>query len=48
MQEENFFAERVLLDQEFFNASVFKGSVQNFLKQNNVTLEKYVRLEVGQ
>jgi elongation factor Ts len=44
----SFFAERVLLDQEFFNASVFKGSVQNYLKQNGLTLEKYVRLEVGQ
>ena len=42
------FAERVLLDQEFFNAQVFKGNVQNYLKQNNVTLEKYVRIEVGQ
>lgn len=44
----SFFAERVLLDQEFFNAQVFKGSIANYLKQNGVTLEKYVRLEVGQ
>ena len=44
----SFFAERVLLDQEFFNAQVFKGSIANFLKQSNVTLEKYVRVEVGQ
>lgn len=43
-----FFAERVLLDQEFFNAQVFKGSIANFLKQHGVGLEKYVRLEVGQ
>jgi elongation factor Ts len=43
----SFFAERVLLDQEFFNAQVFKGTIRNFLKQNNVTLEKYIRLEVG-
>src|SRR5256885_13008169 len=43
-----FFAERVLLDQEFFNAQLFKGTVANYLKQNGVTLEKYVRLEVGQ
>src|SRR5947209_1033330 len=43
-----FFAERVLLDQEFFNAQVFKGTVANYLKQNGVTLEKYVRIEVGQ
>jgi elongation factor Ts len=44
----SFFAERVLLDQEFFNAQVFKGSITNYLKQNNVTLEKYERVEVGQ
>ena len=44
----SFFAERVLLDQEFFNAQVFKGTVQNYLKQHGVTLEKYVRIEVGQ
>jgi elongation factor Ts len=43
-----FFGERVLLDQEFFNAQLFKGTVANYLKSNNVTLEKYVRLEVGQ
>jgi elongation factor Ts len=43
-----FFAERVLLDQEFFNASVFKGSVANYLKQNGVELKAYVRIEVGQ
>src|SRR5947209_5860109 len=44
----SFYAERVLLDQEFFNAQVFKGTVANYLKQNGVGLEKYVRLEVGQ
>jgi elongation factor Ts len=43
-----FFGERVLLDQEFFNAQLFKGTVSNYLKQNNVTLDKYVRIEVGQ
>ena len=43
-----FFGERVLLDQEFYNAQVFKGSVGNYLKANHVTLEKYVRIEVGQ
>jgi elongation factor Ts len=42
-----FFGERVLLDQEFFNAQLFKGTVTNYLKANNVTLDKYVRLEVG-
>lgn len=44
----SFFAERVLLDQEFFNPSAFKGSITNLLKSKNVTLEKYVRIEVGQ
>jgi elongation factor Ts len=43
-----FFAEKVLLDQEFFNAQVFKGSVGNYLKQAGLTLEKFLRLEVGQ
>jgi elongation factor Ts len=43
-----FFAERVLLDQEFFNASVFKGTVRDHLKGSGVTLEKYARIEVGQ
>ncbi len=44
----SFFAERVLLDQEFFNAGVFKGTIANYLKQNGVGLTKYVRIEVGQ
>ena len=44
----SFFAEKVLLDQEFFNAGVFKGSIANYLKSQNVTLEKYVRIETGQ
>jgi elongation factor Ts len=44
----SFFAERVLLDQEYFNAQVFKGTVANYLKQNGVALQKYVRVEVGQ
>jgi elongation factor Ts len=44
----SFFAEKVLLDQEFINPEVFKGSVANFLKSKNATLEKYVRIEVGQ
>ena len=44
----SFFAERVLLDQEFFNASVFKGTIGNYLKQNGVGITKYVRIEVGQ
>ena len=44
----SFFGERVLLDQEFFNAGVFKGTVSAYLKQEKVALTKYVRLEVGQ
>ncbi len=44
----SFYAERVLLDQEFINAEVFKGSVANYLKSKGATLEKYVRIEVGQ
>ena len=44
----SFYAERALLDQEFFNASVFKGTIANYLKQNGVGLVKYVRIEVGQ
>jgi elongation factor Ts len=44
----SFYAERVLLDQEYINAEVFKGSVANFLKSKGAALEKYVRIEVGQ
>jgi elongation factor Ts len=44
----SFFAERVLLDQEFINADAFKGSVGNMLKAGGSALEKYVRIEVGQ
>ena len=44
----SFYAERSLLDQEFFNAAVFKGTIANYLKQNGVGLTKYVRIEVGQ
>lgn len=43
----SFFAERVLLDQEFFNSQVFKGSIRDYLKQKGLTLEKYARVEVG-
>ena len=44
----SFYAERVLLDQEFFNSQLFKGTVAQYLKSNGVGLEKYVRIEVGQ
>ena len=43
-----FYAERVLLDQEFVKPDVFKGTVANLLKQNGTSLEKYVRVEIGQ
>jgi elongation factor Ts len=43
-----FYGERVLLDQEFINAEVFKGKVSEFLKAKGATLQKYIRLEVGQ
>ena len=44
----SFYAERVLLDQEFINGEVFKGKVSDLLKSKKVELTKYVRLEVGQ
>jgi elongation factor Ts len=44
----SFFAERVLLDQEYINPEVFKGSVANYLKAKGATIEKYIRIEVGQ
>ncbi len=43
----SFYAERVLLDQEFFNAQVFKGTIAAYLKQHGVTLADYARVEVG-
>lgn len=44
----SFFAERVLLDQEFFNAGVFKGTIAAYLKQAGAALTAYARIEVGQ
>jgi elongation factor Ts len=44
----SFYAEKVLMDQEFANAEVFKGTVASFLKEKGAVLEKYARLEVGQ
>ena len=43
-----FYGERVLLDQDFINAEVYKGKVSDFLKVRGATLHKYVRVEVGQ
>jgi elongation factor Ts len=44
----SFYAEKVLLDQEYVNPEVFKGTVANLLKSKGATIEKYVRIEVGQ
>ena len=44
----SFFEERALLEQPFINPDKFKGSVGEYLKSQNATLEQYVRLEVGQ
>lgn len=44
----SFFAERVLLDQEFVNGEVFKGKVGDYLKQSKAELKDYKRIEVGQ
>jgi elongation factor Ts len=43
----SFYKDRVLLDQEFIRPDKFSGSVAEYLKKNNVTLLKYVRMEVG-
>jgi elongation factor Ts len=42
-----FFKEQTLLDQDFFNPGKFKGSIAQYLKQHNLTLTDYVRVEVG-
>lgn len=43
----SFFAEKVLLDQEYFNSQAFKGTVGAMLKQAGVELVKYELVEVG-
>ena len=43
-----FYEERVLLDQPFVNPDKFKGSVSEYLKSRKATMDKYVRIEVGQ
>ena len=43
-----FYKEQSLLDQDFFNAQKFKGSITQMLQAQKVTLEKFVRVEVGQ
>ena len=43
-----FYKEQSLLDQDFFNAQKFKGSTTQMLSAQKVTLEKFVRVEVGQ
>jgi len=43
-----YFKEMSLLDQDFFNAQKFKGSITQMLAAQKVTLVKFVRIEVGQ
>ncbi len=43
-----FYGEKVLLDQDYINAEAFKGKVADLLKSKNVTLNKFVRIELGQ
>ncbi len=45
---EAFFKEKCLLDQEFFNAGKFKGSIAQLCREKGCVLEQYIRLEVGQ
>lgn len=42
-----FYAEKVLMDQEFINSDAYKGKVGELLKSKGATLTKYVRVEVG-
>lgn len=42
-----FFAEKVLLDQPFFNSQVFDGKVGDMLKKGGAELVKYELVEVG-
>jgi elongation factor Ts len=44
----SFYAEKVLLDQEFIKPDAFKGSVAKLLASKGATLDKYIRIEVGQ
>jgi elongation factor Ts len=43
-----FFAEKVLLEQDFINPEAFKGKVGDMLKSKGATLAKFARIEVGQ
>jgi len=42
-----FFKEKTLLDQDFFNAQKYKGTITQMLKEKGLTLVKYARVEVG-
>jgi elongation factor Ts len=44
----SFFAEKVLLDQDYVNPDAFKGKVGDMVKAKGATLSAFVRLEVGQ
>lgn len=43
-----FFKEKTLIDQDFFNAQKYKGTIGQLLKEKGLTLVKYARVEVGQ
>lgn len=43
-----FYAEKVLLDQEFINADAYKGKVGDLVKSKGATLTQFVRIELGQ
>jgi elongation factor Ts len=44
----SFFAEKVLLDQDYVNAEAFKGKVGELIKSKGATLTQFVRVEIGQ
>ncbi|HQY87312.1 MAG TPA: translation elongation factor Ts [Tepidisphaeraceae bacterium] len=43
----SFFKERVLPEQEFINPEKFKGTIADLLKKNEVTMNEFVRVEIG-
>lgn len=44
----SFYAEKVLLDQDFINAEAYKGKVGELVKSKGAALTNFVRIEVGQ
>jgi elongation factor Ts len=43
-----FYAEKVLLDQDFINAEAYKGKISDLLKSKGATVTELVRVELGQ